>query len=447
MKLFGTDGIRGAANEYPITAEMALKMGRAAAHVLKETEGREFIVIGRDTRQSGTMLESALTSGILSQGMNAALAGVIPTPAIAFMTRTLRAQAGVVISASHNPFEDNGIKLFSSHGFKLPDEVEEKIEALILSPESDMASTPSQAIGSAWHLKDARGRYVEYLKTTVARGITLSGLKVVVDCANGAAFEAGPLIFQELGAEVTVLNNQPDGKNINLNCGSTSLKSLQDAVVAAGADVGVAFDGDADRVLFCDEKGQAVDGDQIMGMCGLFLKKQGLLKNDTVVATVMSNVGLQRYLESKGITMVRTKVGDRYVVEEMKKGNYSFGGEQSGHIIFLDHNTTGDGILTALQVLSLMKNFDKPFSHLVSSIILFPQLLVNVKVNKKRDIQEIPELVESIKEAESALNGGRILVRPSGTEPKIRVMVEGEDEKKIHEMAHELADKVKHYMS
>jgi phosphoglucosamine mutase len=446
MKLFGTDGIRGTANEYPVTAEMALKMGRAAAHILKENEGRKFMVIGRDTRLSGTMLESALTSGILSQGINVALTGIIPTPAIAFMTRTLRAQAGIVISASHNPFDDNGIKFFSSQGFKLPDEVEGKIETLIQSSESDISSIPAHAIGGVWPVSDAQGRYVEYLKTTVSKGMTLNGVKVVLDCANGAAFEVGPLIFQELGAEVIPINNIPDGKNINLNCGSTSLRSLQEAVHLSRADMGVAFDGDADRVLFCDEKGQVVDGDQIMGLCSVVLKNQGMLNGNTLVSTVMSNVGLERYLETYDIKMLRTKVGDRYVVEAMKKGNYSFGGEQSGHIIFLDHNTTGDGILTALQVLSIIKKSDRPFSDLVSSIILFPQVLINVTVSKKRDIQETPELMESIKAAEARLKGGRILVRPSGTEPKIRVMVEGEDETMINKVAQELADTVKHFM-
>ncbi|NOZ25019.1 MAG: phosphoglucosamine mutase [Nitrospirae bacterium] len=435
MRLFGTDGIRGRVNRTPMTPELVLKVGMAAAKVLRKEEGRNLVLIGKDTRISGYMIESALTSGICSMGMNVILVGPIPTPGIAFLTRTMRLDAGVVISASHNPFEDNGIKFFSFDGFKLPDDVEKEIESLV-KDDSFLAKRPTGAsIGKTYRLEDATGRYIEFIKSTIPKGVNLEGLKVVVDCANGAAYKITPEVLTELGAQVITINNTPDGTNINHCCGSTDLSHLKEEVLRNAAHIGVAHDGDADRTLFVDETGREVDGDKVLAVWAVELKKEGRLKNDAVVATVMSNLGIEHYLERKGIKLIRTKVGDRFVVEEILRGEYNLGGEQSGHIIFFDYNTTGDGPVTALQMLYLMKKTGMPLSEMVSDIFLYPQILENVKV-KKKDVIKKPGVVKKIREAEKILDGkGRVLVRPSGTEQKIRVMVEGSDRETIQAVA------------
>jgi phosphoglucosamine mutase len=448
MRLFGTDGIRGTVNKHPMTPEFVLRIGMAAAHILREKHGRNMILIGKDTRLSGYMIESALTSGICSMGMNVTLVGPLPTPGIAFLTRTLRLDAGIVISASHNPFEDNGIKFFSSKGFKLPDELERKIEELVFDDGLSRKRPKGSDIGKAYRLDDATGRYIEYIKSTISKGITFEGMKIVVDCANGAAYKTTPWLLRELGADVISINERPDGININAGCGSLHIEGLRKNVKIHKADVGIAHDGDADRTIFCDEKGRMVDGDQVMGMWAVEMKRQGMLKKDTVVSTVMSNLGLEKYLEMNGIKLIRTKVGDRYVVEKMLDGGYNLGGEQSGHIIFIDHNTTGDGPLTVIQVLYLMKKRNAPLSKLASEIKLFPQILLNVEVEHKYDIKTIPEIEESVKAAEKRLAGsGRILVRPSGTEPKIRVMLEGEDLKLITKLGKDISKVIKEKMT
>jgi phosphoglucosamine mutase len=441
MRLFGTDGIRSTVNDDPMTPETVLRVGMAIAYLLREKHGRNMILIGKDTRLSGYMIESALTSGICSMGMNVTLVGPIPTPGVAFLTRTLRLDAGIVISASHNPFEDNGIKFFSSKGFKLPDELEQKIEGLVKDDNLSRHRMKGAEIGRAYRLDDATGRYIEYIKSTIPRGITFEDMKVVVDCANGAAYKTTPWLFRELGAEVISLNHSPDGININEHSGSLHTEGLQKAVKRHGADVGIAHDGDADRAIFCDERGEILDGDQVMGMWAVEMKKEKMLKKNTVVSTVMSNLGLEKYLERHAIKLVRTQVGDRYVVEKMLKSGYNFGGEQSGHIVFLDHNTTGDGPLTALQVMYLMKKRNAPLSILSQEITLYPQILTNVKVKHRQDIGDIPEIMGAIRNAERRLAGkGRVFVRPSGTEPKIRVMLEGEDLQLIKKLAQDIAE-------
>ena len=444
MRLFGTDGIRGTVNKYPITPETVLRIGMAAAHILKDRRGRNMILIGKDTRLSGYMIESALTSGICSMGMNVTLVGPLPTPGIAFLTRTLRLDAGIVISASHNPFEDNGIKFFSAEGFKLPGMLEKRIEELIQDDGLHRNRPKGAEIGKAYRLDDAGGRYIEYIKSTLPKGMTFEGMKIVVDCANGAAYKITPWLLRELGAEVISINDNPDGMNINVSCGSSHIEKLQKAIKQHEAHIGIAHDGDADRAIFCDEKGKMVDGDQVMGMWALEMKRKGMLKNNTVVSTVMSNFGFEKYLKKNEIQLIRTKVGDRYVVEEMIRGGYNLGGEQSGHIIFLDHNSTGDGPLTAVQVLHLMKKKGVPLSRLASEIKLYPQVLMNVDVERKHDIKTIPQIQEAIKTAEKRLSGkGRILVRPSGTEPKIRVMLEGKDLKLITRIGKDIAKIIK----
>lgn len=447
MKLFGTDGIRGTVNKYPMTPDIVLKIGMAVAYLLKAKSVRNTILIGKDTRLSGYMIESALTSGICSMGMNVTLVGPLPTPGIAFLTRTLRLDAGIVISASHNPFEDNGIKFFSSDGLKLSDDIEEKIEKLVFDNELFNKRCSSSEIGKAFRLDDATGRYIEYIKSTIPKGTTLDRIKVVVDCANGAAYKTTPWLLSELGAEVISINNKPDGTNINENCGSLNVEGLRKAVKKYNADVGIAHDGDADRTILCDEKGRVVDGDKIMGVWALEMKKNRTLKNNTVVATVMSNMGLEKFLLQNDIRLIRTKVGDRYVVEKMLEGDFNFGGEQSGHIIFFDYNTTGDGPLTALQVLYLMKKKDMALSKLVSGIKLYPQILKNIVIENKHDIKDYPEIMDAIKKAEETLSGnGRVLVRPSGTEPKIRIMVEGKNIKDITKISNIIAKKIKEKM-
>jgi phosphoglucosamine mutase len=447
MRLFGTDGIRGTVNKHPMTPETVLRIGMAVGYLLREKHGRNMILIGKDTRLSGYLIESALTSGICSMGMNVTLVGPIPTPGVAFLTRTLRLDAGIVISASHNPFEDNGIKFFSSEGFKLHDELEKKIEELAQDDELLRKRPKGSEIGKAYRLDDATGRYIEYIKSTIPK-VTFEGMKIVVDSANGAAYKTTPWLFRELGAEVISINDKPDGMNINSGCGSLHLEALQNEVRLHKADIGIAHDGDADRAIFCDEKGNLVDGDKVMGMWAVEMKRNKVLKNDTVVSTVMSNLGLEKYLEKNDIKLVRTKVGDRYVVEKMLTGGYNLGGEQSGHIVFLDHNTTGDGPLTSIQVLYLMKKRNQSLSGLVKEIKLYPQILTNVIVEHRQDIRTIPEIEEAIRAAEKRLAGkGRVLVRPSGTEPKIRVMLEGEDLKLITKLSKDIARVIREKMT
>jgi phosphoglucosamine mutase len=448
MRLFGTDGIRGRVNTNPMTPETVLRVGMAAARVLRKKHGRNTVLIGKDTRLSGYMIESALTSGICSMGMNVTLVGPVPTPGVAFLTRALRLDAGIVISASHNPFEDNGIKIFSSDGFKLPDELEEKIEGLV-ADDGILKRRPSgPEIGKAFRLEDAAGRYAEHIKSTIPEGMTLEGMKVVVDCANGAAYKITPAVLRELGAEVITINDSPDGININDGCGTLHMESLCDAVVEHGADAGVAHDGDADRALFVDENGNTVDGDHVLGMWAVEMKQMGRLEGDAVVATVMSNIGLEKYLQRHGIRLIRTKVGDRFVTERMLKGGFNLGGEQSGHIVFFEYNTTGDGPITALHVFHLMKKTDRPLSSLAGEIALYPQILINVPVKKRSGFSSHPEIKDVIKDAEHKLgSSGRILVRPSGTVPKIRVMLEGEDLKLIKRLGKKIAGVIKEKMA
>lgn len=427
-RLFGTDGVRGIANEEPMTPETVVKLGRAAAHVLRGGSGRPAIVIGKDTRLTGYMIETALTAGITSMGADVMLVGPLPTPGIAFITRTLRAGAGIVISASHNPFEDNGIKFFSGDGYKLPDAVEEQIESLMLSGELDRVRPGARDIGKAFRVNDAVGRYIEHAKNSLPKGQELKGMRVVVDCANGATYRVSPTVLRELGAKVVSLNVQPNGININRECGSLYPEGLQRAMLRHRAHVGFAHDGDGDRVIFVDERGALVDGDQLLALCALDLQAAGRLREQTVVATVMSNLGLELCLRQAGIKLVRTAVGDRYVLEEMLRGGYVLGGEQSGHIIFLDHNTTGDGIVTALQVLAVMQRTGRPLSALAACMTRLPQTLVNVRVRRKDPLGSLPGVQAAIREAEAHLGAeGRLLVRYSGTEPLVRVMVEGSD--------------------
>ncbi len=444
MTLFGTDGIRGKANTHPMTPETVVRIGMAIAKVLRRPGRRNMILIGKDTRLSGYMIESALTSGICSMGMNVILVGPFPTPGIAFLTRALRVDAGIAISASHNPFEDNGIKCFSSDGFKLPDEIEKAIERLVESEELFNGRPSGDDIGKAFRLEDAIGRYIEYIKSTVPRGFNLEGLRIVVDSANGAAYKVTPWLLRELGADVISINDRPDGKNINKGCGSLYIEGLRQTVLETESHIGIAHDGDADRTIFVDEKGNVINGDHILAICAEDMMTEGRLKKKTVVATVMSNLGVENYLRGLGIEMVRTRVGDRYVVEKMIEGDYNLGGEQSGHIIFLDHNTTGDGPITALQILYLMKKKEKGLHDLTANIELYPQVLINVPVRDNLRPEDLPELMKEIQEAERRLcRKGRVLVRRSGTEQKIRIMVEGEDETLIKEIASSLEECVK----
>lgn len=446
-KLFGTDGVRGVANLEPMTSETAMKLGRAAAYLFKRRAGRHQIVIGKDTRLSGYMLESALTSGICSMGVDVLLVGPMPTPAIAFLTRSLRADAGVVISASHNPYQDNGIKFFSNDGFKLPDELEARMEKLITSGEIEHHRPTADEVGKAFRIDDAEGRYIEFVKRSVPRDLDLQGLRVVVDCAHGAAYQVSPKVLQELGATVFIIGNQPNGTNINAGFGAVHPEALQQAVREHQAQIGIAHDGDADRVLFVCEKGAIIDGDQVMAMIALDLHQRQQLKRQTVVGTVMSNFGLELALGKAGIALVRTAVGDRYLLERMLADGYNFGGEQSGHLIFLDHNTTGDGLISALQVLALMKRTGRSLSELAACMTPVPQVLLNVRVTKKIDLDSVPEIKQAIRDGEARLNGaGRVLVRYSGTEPLLRIMVEGESAGVIQSVADSLAAAVKQHL-
>jgi phosphoglucosamine mutase len=435
-RLFGTDGVRGTANVWPMTAELALQLGQAVAHVFRGGRGTHRILIGKDTRLSGYMFEDALAAGICSMGVDVIQVGPMPTPAMAFLTADMRCDAGVMISASHNPYQDNGIKFFAHDGFKLPDDVEARIEGLIASGELEGLRADPEAIGRARRIEDATGRYVVFLKKT----LTLDGLRVVLDCANGAAYKVGPTVLSELGAEVFPIGIEPNGRNINRDCGSLHPERLAAKVLEHRADVGIAVDGDADRVVLVSERGEVVDGDALLALCARHLQERGSLRGGGVVATVMSNLGLERALAEMGLELVRTQVGDRYVVEEMRRSGYNLGGEQSGHVIFLDHNTTGDGLLTALQVLAILRRKERPLSELVQGIERFPQVLLNVAVAEQRPIEELPELVHRIRQVEAELAGrGRVLIRYSGTERKARVMVEGEDEARVRAYADDLA--------
>ena len=443
-QLFGTDGIRGVANKDPMTSEMAMRIGRAAAHVFRDSPRRHSIVIGKDTRLSGYMIESALTAGLCSMGMDVLLVGPVPTPGIAFLTRSLRADAGVVISASHNPYEDNGIKFFGRDGFKLPDDVEKRMEDLLFSGTIDSIRPTAAEIGKAYRIDDAIGRYNEFVKSSFPRGLDLTGLRIVVDSANGAAYKIGPRILFELGADVISLYDKPNGININQGCGSLYPEVVSRTVVASQAQIGIAFDGDADRVILCDENGSMVDGDAAMAICALQMMKEGRLKQNTLVATVMSNLGLELAMQKAGGRLVRTAVGDRYVMEKMIEEGYNLGGEQSGHIIFLDNNTTGDGLISALQILAIMRQTRRPLSELATCMKTYPQTLVNVKVKSRKDLASIPEIAQQINEIERRLDGnGRVLVRYSGTELKVRIMIEGENEQEINALATDLAEIIK----
>lgn len=446
-KLFGTDGIRGVANIDPMTTEMAMQLGRGVAYIFKNKDKRHRIVIGKDTRLSGYMLENALVAGICSMGVDVLLVGPLPTPGIAFLTSSMRADAGIVISASHNPFQDNGIKIFSGNGFKLPDQLENKIEELIFSDQIDSLRPTAAEVGKAFRVDDAVGRYVVYLKNSYPKEFSLDGVKIVLDCANGAAYRVAPAVFEELGAEVIAWNIEPNGENINWQCGSLYPKLIMQKVKDCGADIGISLDGDADRAIFSDELGNLVDGDRIMAICANSLHQSKRLRRNTLVATVMSNLGLDLAMKERGIKVLHTQVGDRYVVEEMARGGYNLGGEQSGHLIFLDYNTTGDGVLSALQVLAVMKRENKRLSELAKIMTPFPQVLLNVPVRQKKDPQRIPEIASLLKKIEAKLaDRGRILVRSSGTESLIRVMVEGENEKEISAFAEQIAECIRKKM-
>jgi phosphoglucosamine mutase len=438
-KMFGTDGIRGVANQDPMTPEVALRLGQAVAHLFGRGGRHGRIVIGKDTRLSGYMFESALSSGLCSMGADVMLCGPLPTPGIAFITSSMRADAGVVISASHNPYQDNGIKIFARDGFKLPDEVEAEIEELMASDELSRAR-PEGDVGKARRIDDAVGRYIVFLKGVFPRDRTLDGLRVVVDCANGAGYKVAPAVLAELGADVSTLATKPDGKNINKGCGALHPDHTCKAVKKYRADIGIALDGDADRVIFSDEHGEVVDGDAIMAMLAGHMIAAGTLRGKTVVATVMSNLGLERALSAAGGRLVRTQVGDRYVVEEMRRAGYNFGGEQSGHLIFLDHMTTGDGMVAALQVLAQMVETGKPLSELARGMTRYPQVLVNVKVREKKPLESLEDVARLIEGIERTLGeDGRVLVRYSGTEAKARVMVEGPDARTIQSYADDIA--------
>jgi phosphoglucosamine mutase len=437
QKIFGTDGVRGTANIEPVTAETALKLGRAAAHVFKNLNrqargrGRHKIVLGKDTRLSGYMLENAISSGILSMGVDVLFIGPLPTPGVAYVTRSLRADAGIVITASHNPYADNGIKFFRADGYKLDDKIEDEIEHLVFSGEIENIRPTAGEIGKAVRIDDALGRYIEFAKTSFPKNLTLEGVRVVVDCAHGASYKATPCVLHELGAEIVIYGNQPDGMNINQDCGSMHPENLCAKVVEHKAHLGIAHDGDADRVLLCDENGKLIDGDDIMAIAALDMIAQKTLAEKTLVATVMSNAGLETAIKSAGGKMIRTAVGDKNVIDEMLKHGFNFGGEQSGHLIFRDFGTTGDGLVAALQILQIMKAKGQPLSKLAKCWTRFPQLVTNVKVREKIPFEQIDGVVKFVAAAEKELKsaGGRVLLRYSGTEPKARLLLEGRDAK------------------
>ncbi|MFW0883495.1 phosphoglucosamine mutase [Candidatus Acidulodesulfobacterium sp. H_13] len=445
-KLFGTDGIRGQANRYPLTSEVALKMGMALVQVLKSRGKRPKIVIGKDTRISGYMLETALSSGICAMGSDVYLVGPMPTPGVAFITSSMRADAGVVISASHNPFYDNGIKFFNGDGFKLYDEVCKKIEDLFVNYKFDNAGPTGGNIGKAHRIDDAAGRYVIFTKLSFPKNLTLNGLKIVVDCANGANYKVAPEVFSELGADIILENASPDGININDNCGSTHPDNLSSLVKKNGADVGLAFDGDGDRVIFSDENGKILQGDEFLAICAINMKSTGELKNNGVVTTPMSNIALELLFKKYEIKTIYTKVGDRYIMEEMIKNDYNLGGEQSGHIIFLDNTNTGDGIISALKLLTIMVKTDKPLSELRKIIEPYPQALFNVEVPYRKNIDEMTKVSKKIDHFNEVLkNRGRIFVRYSGTQNYLRVLVEGKNDEEINRIGNEIEEEIERY--
>jgi phosphoglucosamine mutase len=449
-KIFGTDGVRGVANVEPVTAETALKLGRAAAHVFTQLnlrtspEGaRAKIVLGKDTRLSGYMLENALVAGITSLGVDVLLIGPLPTPGVAYITRSLRADAGIVLSASHNPYEDNGIKFFRHDGYKLDDQIEEQIEQLVFTGEIDSVRPTAGKIGRAKRIDDALGRYVEFAKASFPRRMTLEKMRVAVDVANGAGYKSTPWILRELGADLVVAHDEPNGTNINAGCGSTHPAEIQRIVKESGVDVGVSLDGDADRVLLCDENGEIVDGDEILAIASVDLLKNQQLQQNTLVATVMSNFGLDEALAPHGGKVIRTKVGDRYVIEEMVRQNFNLGGEQSGHMIFRDFTTTGDGIISALQILRIMKSTGEPLSKLKKCLAKYPQAQRNLRVKTKPPLSELPDVMKLVGEAEKELSGrGRVLLRYSGTEPKIRLLIEGREIDQIDRQANRIAEAI-----
>jgi phosphoglucosamine mutase len=444
-RLFGTDGVRGVANVAPMTAETALEVGRAVAYVCKRHPRRRHqILIGKDTRLSGYMLEAALTAGICSMGVDVLLVGPMPTPAVAFIARSMRADAGVVISASHNPYQDNGIKIFSSGGFKLPDEDEDEIEELISTRRIRDVRPTAREVGEARRIDDSAGRYIVFCKGAFPEDLTLEGMKVVLDCANGATYAIAPVVFAELGADVSVLHASPNGTNINDRCGSQHTEDLRAKVLELGADVGLAFDGDGDRLIAVDERGSEISGDHVLAICAKMYKEQGLLKNNLVVGTVMSNFGFTVGLRQLGIEQATSKVGDRYVLQMMQEKDAVLGGEASGHVIFLNHHTTGDGIITALQIVAAMRRYGQSLSELAKVMTMTPQKMINVDVKTKPPIEEIGVLQDAIKTAEAELGAkGRVLIRYSGTQTMCRVMVEGPTEEMTHRLAAGLADVVK----
>ncbi len=449
-KLFGTDGVRGVANLEPVTAETALRLGRAAAHIFKSGPGhpghagpgsRRKIVIGKDTRLSGYMLESALASGVLSMGVDVLLIGPLPTPGVAYITRSLRADAGIVLTASHNPYEDNGIKFFRHDGYKLDDEIEQQIESLVFNREADSIRPTAGDLGKAFRIDDALGRYVEYAKQSFPKGLTLESLEIALDCGNGAAYKASPCILRELGARLHVFHNVPDGTNINEACGSTHPSRIQNIVRETGAQMGISHDGDADRVLLADENGDLVDGDEILAIAAIDQLQRGTLVGNTLVATVMSNLGLDESIESHGGTVIRTNVGDRNVIEAMLKGGFNVGGEQSGHMIFRDFSSTGDGIVSALQILRIMVETGKPLSELRRCLVKYPQEQRHLRVREKPPLGEMPEVSKLVASAEAELGQrGRLLLRYSGTEPKVRLLIEGKDRALIASWADRISD-------
>ena len=443
-ELFGTDGVRGVANIEPMTVETAMALGQAVAYSFRNHSGRHKIVIGKDTRLSGYMFETALSAGICSMGGDVMLVGPLPTPGIAFLTHSMRADAGVVISASHNPYQDNGIKFFGRDGFKLPDGLEAKIEMLMLGDHLKEVRPPSPQIGRAHRIDDATGRYIVYLKNTFPGDLSLEGLRIVIDCANGAAYRIAPQVFQELGADVIAVGVSPNGLNINDKCGSLYPELVSAKVKEHQADLGISLDGDGDRVIVVDHRGEVVNGDRIMAICAEELARKKKLKKNTVVATVMSNIGLELFLRERKIRMARAPVGDRYVVEAMRAGGYNFGGEQSGHLIFLDHATTGDGVLAALQVLAVMVGSGKRIADLGNKMVTLPQILVNLKLKHRVPLESLPRFQKAKAEFEKKLGGrGRILVRYSGTEPLLRIMVEGEDREETERIVNALAEKAR----
>jgi len=450
-RIFGTDGVRGTANLPPMDAETALKLGRSAAHVFKslstdpEEFGKHKIVIGKDTRRSGYMLENAISSGILSMGVDVLFIGPLPTPGVAYVTRSLRADAGIVITASHNPYTDNGIKFFRADGYKLDDPIERRIEELVFSGEITAIVPSASEIGKAVRIDDALGRYIEFAKASIPRGLTLEGVRIVVDCAHGAAYKATPCVLRELGAEVFVYGNQPDGTNINKECGSMHPQFLGQKVRELRADIGIAHDGDADRVLLCDEHGTLVDGDDILVIAGIEMLSQKALAKETVVATVMSNAGVEDAVKRAGGKVVQTAVGDKNVIDEMLRNGYNFGGEQSGHMIFGDFSTTGDGLVAALQMLRIMKTKGQPLSALAKCWTRFPQLVTNIRVREKKPFEQLDGVSQLVKQAEEALkaDGGRVLLRYSGTEPKARLLMEGRNAALLETWSKKIADSIK----